>query len=377
MDTKAITILQLLPRLDTGGAERVVIEIAEAVQQSGHNTIIVAENGPLAQAAWRAGAEIIALPMASKNLFTMRSNARKLQKLIQERDVKLIHAHSRAPAWSGFWAAQATAVPFLTTYHGSYSEKNAFKKRYNQVMVKGARVIAVSDYIGGLLRSRYQVPDEKLRIIPGGVDAQKFDPALVAGDRATRLAKEWRLDMGEPVIFLPGRLTSWKGQKTAITALAQLRHKGAQLVLAGGDQGRKTYAQSLIGYAESLGVSSRLRLAGHCEDMPAALMLADIVLNASTEPEAFGRTIIEAQAMGRIVIATDHGGARETIIHGQTGILVPPGDAATLAGRIDQILDLSPDDRIRRGLYARHIVSAKFSVASMQDAVLGVYSELL
>jgi glycosyltransferase involved in cell wall biosynthesis len=377
MNTTPTTILQVLPRLDTGGAERVVIETADAIQAAGHRALIACDGGVLSQAALRAGAEIIHLPLATKSPFKIRDNAGKLARLIEERGVSLVHAHSRAPAWSAYWAAQKTATPFVTTYHGTYSEPNRLKKHYNSVMAKGDRVIAVSTYIGELVKARYGITPPQLRVIPGGVDVHKFDPATVVGDRATRLAKEWRLDMGAPTIFLPGRLTSWKGQKTLIAALARLENKDALVVLVGGDQGRKTYAQSLIAYAESLGVAGRLRLVGHCEDMPAAMMLADIVVNASTEPEAFGRTIIEAQSMGRIVIATDHGGARETIMHGHTGLLVPPGDADMLARRIDQVLDLSPDDRVARGQYARRVVADRFSVAAMQTSILRLYNELL
>jgi len=377
MDTTPRTILQVLPRLDTGGAERVVIEIAEAIQASGNRAIIACEGGALTQAALRTGAEILHLPLATKSPLKIRDNAKKLEALISERGIDLVHAHSRAPAWSAYWARQRTKIPFVTTYHGTYNEPNLLKKRYNEVMVKGDRVIAVSNYIAALITSRYGALDGRLRIIHGGVDAQKFDPASVVGDRATKLARDWRLDMGAPTILLPGRLTSWKGHKILISALAKLEHKDAQVVFSGADQGRTTYAQSLIAYAESLGVGGRLRLAGHCDDMPAAMMLADIVVNASTEPEAFGRTIIEAQAMGRIVIATEHGGACETIMHGHTGLLVPPGDAESLAIRIDQVLALPPDERVARGLYAREVVTERFSVAAMQNAVLRVYHELL
>ncbi len=373
-----MTILQVLPKLDTGGAERVVIEIAEAVQSCGHIALIAAEPGALTNAALRTGAEIITLPLASKSPFTIHRNARRLEKLIRDRRVDLVHAHSRAPAWSAYWATRRTHTPFVTTYHGVYGENNAFKRRYNSVMARGDRVIAVSAFIAELIQARYGLPPEKLRIIPGGVDTIKFDPANVLGDRVSRLAHEWRVDnMDHPLIMLPGRLTSWKGQKTLISALARLRHADAIAILAGGDQGRSTYAASLTALAEHLGVVDRLRIAGHNEDMPAAMMLADIVVNASTNSEAFGRTIVEAQAMGRIVIATNHGGARETIIPNETGFLVPPGDAAALAEAIDTALDMPPDARVAWGRHARAHIMQNYSIAAMQQAVLNVYAELL
>ncbi len=377
MSDRRRTVLQVLPRLDTGGAERVVVEITEALSGLGHRALIACDGGPLAQVALRAGAELVPMPLATKSPFQMRRNAGRLARLIRDERVDLIHAHSRAPAWSALWATRRTKTPFVTTYHGSYSEDAPFKRRYNGVMAEGDRVIAVSNYIAALVRERHGVTDAKLRIIPGGVDLRKFDPAAVLGDRVSRLARDWRLDMGAPTILLPGRLTAWKGQKLAISALAQLAHEEALLVLVGGDQGRETYAQSLISHAESLGVADRLRMVGHTEDMPAALMLADIVLNASTDPEAFGRTVVEAQAMGRMVIAANHGGAAETIADRVTGRLVPPGDAAALAAAIDSALEMTPDERIAWGARARAMAAENYSVTEMQYAVMRVYGELL
>jgi len=377
MTERRLKILQVLPKLETGGAERVVVEICEAITAAGHDALIACETGPLAQAALRAGAEIIDMPLDTKSPLALRRNARRLVKLIKDRRIALVHAHSRAPAWSALWATQRSRTPFVTTYHGAYNEAAPLKRRYNAVMAGGDRVIAVSHFIAGLVRARHGVGEDRLRIIPGGVDCAKFDPAAVQGDRVAKLSREWRLDMAAPIIMLPGRLTSWKGQKILIAALARLRHRDAVAVLVGSDQGREAYAQSLIAQAEALGVADRLRLAGHSEDMPAAMMLADIVVNASTDPEAFGRTIIEAQAMGRIVIATNHGGACETVVDRDTGFLVPPGDAAALAAAIDEALDFSLEDRIALGQHVRGVVAARYSVAGMQAAVLDVYAELL
>jgi glycosyltransferase involved in cell wall biosynthesis len=377
MTERRLKILQVLPKLEIGGAERVVVEICEAITAAGHDALIACETGPLAQAALRAGAEIIDMPLDTKSPLALRRNARRLVKLIKDRRIALVHAHSRAPAWSALWATQRSKTPFVTTYHGAYNEAAPLKRRYNAVMAGGDRVIAVSHFIAGLVRARHGVGEDRLRIIPGGVDCAKFDPAAVQGDRVAKLSREWRLDMAAPMIMLPGRLTSWKGQKILIAALARLRHRDAVAVLVGSDQGREAYAQSLIAQAEALGVADRLRLAGHSEDMPAAMMLADIVVNASTDPEAFGRTIIEAQAMGRIVIATNHGGACETVVDRDTGFLVPPGDAAALAAAIDEALDFSLEDRIALGQHVRGVVAARYSVAGMQAAVLDVYAELL
>jgi glycosyltransferase involved in cell wall biosynthesis len=377
MTDRALKILQVLPKLDIGGAERVVIEIAEALTATGHRPLIACEGGPLAQPAMRAGAEILLLPLATKSPVAIRRNASRLAKLIRDRQIDLVHAHSRAPAWSALWATRRTGTPFVTTWHGTYSENALLKRRYNSVMAAGDRVIAVSEFLGGLILARHPGAAPRLRVIPGGVDLQKFDPAIVLGDRVAKMARDWRLNVGAPTIFLPGRLTAWKGQKLLISALGLMRHRDAVVVLLGGDQGRESYAQGLITYAESIGVADRLRLAGNTEDMPAALILADVVVNASTDPEGFGRTIVEAQAMGRMVVAANHGGACETILDGQTGFLFPPGDAQALAAVLDAALDFSPEQRIEWAARARAWVGEKFSVTNMQNAVLSVYGELL
>lgn len=371
------TILQVLPKLDTGGAERVALEIAEAVRRAGGRSLIAAEDGPLAHLAKRAGAEVIHLPLATKNPLKIRKNAKKLQRVIKENQVDLVHVHSRAPAWSAYYATKKLGIPLVTTYHGSYSEGNWLKRRYNQVMVSGDRVVAVSHFISDLIKSRYRFDFEKINVIHNGVDANKFDPASIKGDRAVRLAKEWRIEDGHPNILLPGRLTSWKGQTLFIEALAKMRHQETVGILIGSDQGRHHYTQELMDLAVQSGVGGRLRLAGHLEDMPAALKLADIVVNCSLEPEAFGRTIIEAQAMGKIVVAANHGGARETIEPNVSGFLVPPNDAAALAAVFDMILEGNMDMRLAFGAHARQTVIERFSLTAMQERYLELYKEVL
>ncbi len=371
------TILQVLPKLDAGGAERVAIEIAEAVCLAGHRSIIAAEDGRLSAHAIRAGVELLHLNLSTKNPFKIWRNTKKLRAIINENQVDLVHAHSRAPAWSAYRAVRHTGIPFVTTYHGTYGEGTRLKKRYNRVMAAGDRVVAVSHFIENLIKSRYKIDPDKIKVIHNGVDLQKFDPASVRGDRAVRLAKEWRIENGQPAILLPARLTAWKGQRLFIRALAKMRHNEAVGILIGSDQGRHKYTEELMALAESLGIGGRLRLAGHVEDMPAALKLADIVVNCSTEPEAFGRTIIEAQAMGKIVVASGHGGAHETIIPDVNGFLVPPNDDAALAATFDAILDGDIDLRLAFGVRARGDVGARFSLAAMQTRHLQLYAELL
>jgi glycosyltransferase involved in cell wall biosynthesis len=376
MINQRLAILQVLPQLDMGGAERVAIETAEAVHLSGHRALIAAEGGLLSRAAVRAGAELLQLPLATKNLVKIWRNVKRLEEVIEENQVDLIHAHSRAPAWSAYYAARRHKIPFVTTYHGAYGEKSAFKRRYNEIMARGDLVVAPSYFIAELIVRRYGLLPDRLRVVHGGVDIEKFDPATVLGDRVSRLSKVWRVDISRPVIMLPGRLTSLKGQKLLIAALAQMRHQDALAVFVGGG-GRQAYVNSLLSEARRLRVEDRLRFAGPCDDMPAAMMLADVVVNTSISPESFGLTIVEAQAMGRVVIAADHGGAKETIIPCETGHLFEPGNAEALASALDEALYLDAEARIAQGQVARSHVARNFSTQAMQMKMLDVYAELL
>ncbi len=376
MIDRRLAILQVLPRLDMGGAERVAIETAEAVHMSGHRALIAAEGGLLSSAAARSGAELVQLPLATKNPLKIWRNIKRLEEVIEENQVDLIHAHSRAPAWSAYYAAKRRNIPFVTTYHGAYGEKSAIKRRYNEVMARGDLIVAPSHFIAGLVIHRYGLLPDKLRVVHGGVNVETFDQAAVLGDRVARLSKAWRVDVSAPVIMLPGRLTSLKGQKLLITALAQMRHQEALAVFVGGG-GRPAYVNKLLAEARRLDVEGRLRFTGPCDDMPAAMMLADVVVNASTSPESFGLTIVEAQAMGRVVIAADHGGAKETILPNETGYLFPPGNAEALAAALDAALDMDATQRIAQGHVARAHVARHFSTQAMQMRMLDVYAELL
>jgi glycosyltransferase involved in cell wall biosynthesis len=241
-------------------------------------------------------------------------------------------------------------------------------------MARGRIVIAASQYIADLVAARHGVPPERIRVIPRGVDPAVFDPSLISGSRIARLAEAWRLPDGVRTVVLPGRLTSWKGQSVLLDAMARLGRADVMCVLVGSHQGRHGYARQLEQQAVGLGIGERVRLVGHCDDMPAAFCLADVVVHASTQPEAFGRVVIEAQAMGRPVIASDLGGPVETVRQGETGWRVAPGDAEALAAAIGVALDLDPAARVALGERARASVP---TVRAMQDATLDVYEEVL
>jgi glycosyltransferase involved in cell wall biosynthesis len=370
-------ILQVLPALGGGGVERGTVEMASAIVRAGGIALVASAGGMRAGAIERAGGRNVILPLATKNPFKIWRNARLLEELIRREKVEIVHARSRAPAWSAWIAARRTGAKFLTTYHGSYNEKSWFKRRYNAVMVKGERVIAISHYISDLIQKRYTTDLARIRVIHRGVDPAIFDPALVSAQRMMSLSESWRLEVGRPIIMLPGRISRWKGHRVLIEALALMRHRDACAVFVGDDQGRTALVRDLINLAESHGVAPRLRIAGHCDDMPVALKLADVVVNPSTDPEAFGRVVVEAQSMGVLVVASDHGGAVETIEHGVTGWRVQPGDPLALADALDYILSLSREEREAMGAVARQSVIDHYTTAEMQRKTIDVYRELL
>jgi glycosyltransferase involved in cell wall biosynthesis len=299
-----------------------------------------------------------------------------LAALGQAEGVALIHARSRAPAWSALIAARRLGLPFVTTYHGAYNEGFPGKRLYNSVMARGDRVIAISHFIADLIRARHGVAESRLRVIPRGVDPRRFDPALVSPARLAALRAAWGVAEGQPIIMLPARVTRWKGQMVLVEAMAQL--PGDALALLVGDAAeRPAFQAELQARIAGLGLQDRVRLVGHATDMPAALMLADVVVHASTDAEAFGRTVIEAQAMARPVIASDLGAPRETVAEGITGWRTPPGDAAALAAALSRALAMTDSERAALGARARAAVLSGYTTAAMQAATMATYRELL
>jgi glycosyltransferase involved in cell wall biosynthesis len=367
-------VLQVLPSLVTGGVERGTIEITQAIAEAGGVPLVASAGGKLVAAVEWAGGRHVALPLATKDPLEIWRNAKRLAALIRKDGVSLVHARSRGPAWSAWLACRRTGAHFVTTYHGTYNEDFPFKRYYNGVMAKGEIVIAASHFIAGLVADRHGVPAERIRIIPRGVDPVVFDPDSVGGDRLARLAQDWRLPDGATTVVLPGRLTGWKGQGVLLDAVARLPRRDLHCILVGSDQGRWRYAESLVRQAEKLGISERVRIVGQCDDMPAALALSDVVVHASTQAEAFGRVVIEAQAMARPVIAADLGGPAETVQHGVTGWRVPPGDPDALAAMIEYVLGLPVAARRALGARARSSVP---TVRAMQEATLDVYEEVM
>jgi glycosyltransferase involved in cell wall biosynthesis len=369
-----------VPRLDTGGAERATIDIAAALEREGFRALVASEGGRMVGELKAAGGDWIPMPLDSKSPLALVANARRFETLIRARGVKLVHARSRAPAWSALWAARAERIPFVTTFHGAYSAGSALKRFYNSVMLRGDAVIANSQWTAEHIRSTYSFQPERLVVVPRGVDLDRFDSAHVSVDRVDWLRKSWGIGGDDVVILLPGRITRWKGQLVLVEALAKILRNGGRpvrAVLAGDAQGRDAYLAEVKRNIERNGLADVVAIAGHVEDMPAAFRAADIVVSASTDPEAFGRVAAEASAMERAVIATDHGGARETIIHDVSGMLVSPGDAAALAAALERLLRAGPEARAAMGARGREHIAKNFSLARMTADTLALYRELL
>lgn len=369
-DTRPYNVLQVLPELDAGGVERTTIEVAEALMDAGHGAFVVSGGGRLVQRLTKTGATHFTANIGSKRLLTYPWRVAALRKLIVLNKIDVIHARSRAPAWAAWRAAIAEGIPFVTTYHGIYNGGFPGKRRYNSIMARGDLVIANSNFTAEHIKATHKTPEERIRVIPRGVDMSIFDPDAVSPIRIEAVWKKWSVNPEDRVILLPARLTRWKGQIVAIKALAKLP-EDTILVCAGDPQGRESYVAELRKLAEKLGVAGRLRLPGHEPDMPAALMAADRVTTPSTDPEAFGRTAAEAQAMGRWVVASDHGGAVDVVDAGQTGALVPPDDPDALARALLGV----------PGTYnaeaARERIETRFSKAALQKETLCVYADVL
>ncbi|MFC7736902.1 glycosyltransferase family 4 protein [Roseomonas sp. GCM10028921] len=368
------TVMQVLPALRAGGVEQGTVEIARALVEAGGKALVASAGGPMVAALGAAGARHVTLPLDRKNPLLLPAQARALAEVARAEGVRIIHARSRFPAWAALMAARATGARFVTTYHGSYNEGFPGKRLYNSVMARGERVIAISGHIAALVRERHGVGEDRLRIIPRGVDPQRFDPDAVDPARLRMLRREWDLPPGRPVVLLPGRLTRWKGGEVLLRAVALMAEPRPAIVLAGDAQGRDGFVAELRALARASGAP--VRLPGPVADMPAALALADVVIHASTDAEAFGRTVIEAQAMRRPVIASDLGAPRETVEEGVTGWRVPPGDPAALAGAIARAFSMTEEERAAMGEAARAAVLARYTTAAMAEATLAVYREL-
>lgn len=376
------TLLQVTPELETGGAEQTTIDVAHAVIAQGGKALVATRGGRMASRLEADGGRLAQMPTQSKNPLIMLGNAARLIDLIRREKVSLVHARSRAPAFSALWAAHATGTPFIATYHGVYNARSNLKRWYNAVMTKGDLVIANSEYTRAHVIAEHKIAPERVVAIPRGVDLTRFEPGMVGLERIEALRTAWGVAADERrlKVLLAGRLTRWKGQALIIDAMARLKAKGDPgilLLLAGDAQGRKAYRAELEAKIAEAGLEADVRIVGHCDDMPAAYLLADVAIAPSLEPEAFGRTAVEPQIMGRPVLAADHGAARETVLPEETGWLVEPGDPQAWAQALETARDAGAARRQTMGQKARARARKLYSVDAMCEATLQVYARVL
>lgn len=377
MNSSDLSVCQIIPALGAGGAEQGCIDVAAGLRANGSQSFVISNNGYRVPELARQGTVHINLPVHSKNPLTAWQNYHDIRDIIRSKNINIIHARSRAPAWSAYYAARAEKIAFLTTCHAPYNIKNnEWKRKYNSIMARGDRVIAISDFVRRYLIDNYNIDEKNIRLIPRGVDIQKFHPSKVTSERLIKLSTEWRIPDGARVILLPGRLTRWKGQSVLINAMAQIKDQDLFAVLIGSDQGRSEYRTELEQLIRTHNLEHRVRVMDQCHDMPAAYSLATIVCSASTDPEGFGRISIEAQAMGRMMIASNHGGSTETIRNNETGWLVTPNDADDLARAIHHVLSLSETDRDQVSMNAINHIHHSFTKDLMVQKTLDVYREL-
>lgn len=385
------TILQIVPSLNIGGAERTTVDMARAIVEAGGRAIVVSSGGRLLAELEAAGAEHVEMEAQSKNPIIMALNVEHLTRLIAREKVDLVHARSRAPAWSALAAARRTSRPFVTTYHSKVHESPRLKVFYNSVMARGDAVIANSAYTAGRIASVHAPDAARVFTVPRGIDVDHFDVDAVSTARVDALRAAWGVRPGPRLTFvLPARLTRWKGQALAIEAAALLQKNSAYasnftLLLVGDAQGREAYVHELEAMIAREGLEDCVALTGPCNDMPAAYAIADCVLSPSIEAEPFGRTVVEAQSMQCPVIASDSGGQRETVVTGEgtrgaasaTGFAVPANDAPALARAMAAVLDMTLEERAAMGARGRANVLAHYSLAAMTGATLAIYARLL
>lgn len=374
---KTPVIMQIIPALGAGGAEQGCIDVAAELVRSGAKSIVVSNGGARVPEILRAGSLHVDLPVHSKNPLVMWKNIGRIRKLIKQHNVDIVHARSRAPAWSAWKACKKTTARFMTTCHAPFNISGEAKRFYNSSIARGERVIAISNYVRDYLLKNYTIDQRNIRVIHRGVALEKFHPNSVAPLHLIKLSQAWRLPDGCTIVMMPGRITRWKGHHVLIDAIAKLNRDDVFCVLIGDDQGRGEYRKELEDAIAAKELEGRVRIIGHCSDMPAAYMLSTVVVSASTDPEGFGRVPIEAQAMGRPIVATNHGGAMETVIEGETGWLVTPSDSDALMKGIKKALDMDGTERAIMATKAMMHVAQNFTREHMVNDTLNVYAELL
>ena len=376
LDIKSYSVLQVLPHLNSGGLVSGAVEISEALQKGGMNSFVASAGGRREREIIKAGGKVINFSLGSKNPLIMLLNIYKLSRIIKKYKINIVHARSRAPAWSAYFAAKKMGIPFVTTFHGTYSIQNKLKKKYNSIMIKSNRVIAISKFIKSHILSNYNIDKDKIVTIHRGINIERFNYLKVADERLISLLNIFNIPEDSFVVLLPGRITRWKGHILLIEAIFKLQRSDIICLFVGDSQGRNKYYAELEKILDKFKLKNNFRIIPNQSDMATIYKLADVVVSSSLDPEAFGRVIVEAQAMGRPTISANHGGGSEIIIDGLTGWLFKPGDADDLSNKINKALSLNKDNRDKLAINAIKRVKLNFNNETMCAKTLQVYAEL-
>lgn len=371
-------VLQVLPEMNHGGVEMGTVEIASGLQAAGIKNFVASSGGRMVYDLQKLKVKHFELPLKTKNPIKMWLNAKRLEKIIKDNGINIVHARSRAPAWSAYWAAKKTGAVFVTTFHGSYGlGPFGIKKIYNRVMTYGKLVIAISTHIKNHLIKEYGVDENKIRLIYRCVNTDNFSPDKVSQERIIKALKDNDIPEDKPIISLIGRVTRWKGQHLLLEALSKVKNKDFYCLIVGSDQGRVHYTNELKELVKKYNLGGKVEFIEHSFDIPALLMISDVVLSTAIKPEAFGRAAIEGQAMGKIVLASNIGGSLDNTIDGVTGKLFENNSAQSLADAIDWALNLSPEEKAKISQAAIKNVKTNFTKQIMCDKTIAVYKELL
>jgi glycosyltransferase involved in cell wall biosynthesis len=372
-------VLQVLPELGQGGVEMGTIQIAEALTAAGYKNFVASSGGRMIFQLEKLGVKHFTLPLKSKNPFTIFKNAKILAEIIKKEGINIVHARSRAPAWSAYLAAKKANVHFVTTFHGTYGlGPKGIKKIYNRVMTFGEKVIVISTHIKRHVMEHYHTAEDKLVFIHRCVDVEKFNPNAITPERLKTIIEQYELPTDKKLILLIGRLTRWKGQELLIDALAKIKNRADfHCIFTGDDQGRVKYTEGLINKIKEYGMEGFFTFIKHTDDVPALMKACDIVVSASIEPEAFGRIAAEGEAMGKIVLASNIGGSLDNLKDGVTGRHFISGDADDLSRKLDWALSLSPAEQKKFADAAQNFVKENFTKQIMCDKTLAVYRSLI
>ena len=377
-------ILQIIPSMEIGGAERTVLEITAFLKNTNYTSLVLTSGGKLIKDLEKLNIEVVRYPIDKKNPLLIIKNIIELKKLFIEKNIDLIHVRSRAPAWSAIFAARSLKIPIVTTWHGHVSNSSWFKKKYNSIMHKGNALIANSNYTAENINKIYKIDKDKIDIIPRGVNTEKFKASNFSDEEKIKIKKEWKVfDQNKIILLLPARLTRWKGHEVVIKAIGLLKNeeffKNIVCLFAGNQKGSEKYIQNLKETIASLSLDDKIKLIGQVENMPLAYQVSNIILSPSIQPEPFGRIPIEAQASGKIIISSNAGAVKETIKSGQdsTGFKVKPNNSEELAHQIKLVIKMKDEDL--QEIKKRAILNVKnnFSLETMCKKTLEVYNRLL